>query len=74
MKMTRQELINKEYVSVGYVGEYEWMVKKTEDNEYLYHVLKDGAAIYQYPKSLDEDTIEGVALIKRRFLYNNNFN
>jgi hypothetical protein len=64
----RVELIEQGYVSVGFVGEHEWFTKFTLDDECLYYVVKNGVAIHQYPKVITKDTIEGIMLIKQRWM------
>lgn len=64
----RSELIEQGYESVGFVGDYEWLTKLSPDDEYLYHIVKNGVVIYQYPKVIDKDTIEGIMLIKQKWM------
>lgn len=64
---TKEELLQKGFEVVGNVGGYEWMARKTEHEEVLYHVLKDGVSLYQFPQSLSVNQIKGTQLISEKF-------
>lgn len=65
---TKNELLQKGFEVIGNIDGYEWMARKTEDGEVLYHVLKDDVSIYQRPQSLSPDQIKGAVLIAQKML------
>jgi hypothetical protein len=64
---TKQQLLEKGFIVVGSIDGYEWVARKREDGEVLYHVLKDDVSLYRYPQCLSPEQIKGALLLADKF-------